>query len=96
MRTHRLHWDAEVGWIIDVHTTIAHHQIDRIAKWAIPHQVQRYTALPNGGKKDELGRAIDLLKKSKITQRLIDHDNDGVIIPFCSTEKSTTRSYFHG
>jgi len=82
--------------MIDVPTLMSASALQRVVEWAIPRQVQRYNALPLGDRKRELGKAIDLLKDGKISQRLIDHDGDGMLVPFASTEKATTRSYFHG
>ena len=96
MRNLRLHFDARVGWILDVPVTIGDHQIKRIAQWALPFQVQRLSELPIGEKKSQLARAIGLLKKGQITQRLFDHDRDGIIVPFASTEKVTTKEYYYG
>lgn len=92
----RLHWNAELGWLLDVPTTISAQQLWRVAKWALPRQVERYHALPPGDRKDELRRALDLLKAGKIRQQLVDHDGDGVLVPFTSTEKVTTKEYSYG
>ncbi|GEM_PF-6396286 len=92
----RLHWDAERGWVLDVPTVIAQAQLRRVAQWALPRQIERWRSLPPGDRKDELGRAIEQLKQMRITQRLIDHDHDGVMVPFASTQRATTREGIYG
>lgn len=72
MRNYRLHWDALNGWVVDVDVLLSGIQIDRLCEWAIPRQVIRYRSLPQGDKKEELGRAIELLKKRQVRQRLIE------------------------
>ncbi|HEV8642173.1 MAG TPA: hypothetical protein VGV13_13820 [Methylomirabilota bacterium] len=84
---YRLHWDAEHGWILDVPVTLQQDQLRRIARWALPRQIDRYRALPPGGRRVELNRAIGALTRGEIRQRLVDHDGDGVSIPFASTER---------
>ncbi|HEV8642073.1 MAG TPA: hypothetical protein VGV13_13315 [Methylomirabilota bacterium] len=86
-RGFRLHWDAEHGWLLDVPVTLGREQLRRIAAWALPKQIDRYRSLPPGDRKDDLGRAIERLGRSEIRQRLVDHDGDGVAIPFASTER---------
>lgn len=92
----RLHWDHARGWIIDVPTAVTSQQLVRIAQWALPRQIERWRSLPPGARKDELEGAIALLRQGRIAQRLIDHDGDGVSIPFAATEPTTTRRYVHG
>lgn len=92
----RLHWDSTNGWVLDVPTAITNEQLHRVARWAAPRQIERWRSLPPGDRKDELARAIELLKQGKIAQRLIDDDGDGIMIPFASTEPATTRRYIYG
>lgn len=92
-RNVRLHWDAVIGWIVDVPVTLSPQQLARIAQWALPKQRDRYCSLPPGVRRDELARAITLLERGEIRQRLIDHDGDGIIAPFASTVKATPTTY---
>jgi len=92
----RLYWNRELGWVIEVPTALTQEQLHRITRWALPKQVDRWRNLPPGNKKDELGHAIEHLKQGRILQRLIDHDGDGVFVPFASTERATTRRYLYG
>jgi hypothetical protein len=95
-RALRLHWDAETGWVLDVPVALTATQVARVAAWALPRQIARYRGLPPGDRKDQLGHAIELLRQGRVAQRLIDHDRDGIVIPFASTERVTTRRIFHG
>lgn len=85
----RLHWDAELGWLLDVPVALRADQLGRIAAWALPRQVDRYRALPPGDRKDELGRAIALLRQGTIRQRLL--ERDGYAVAFASTERAGSR-----
>jgi hypothetical protein len=91
----RLRWDAETGWLVDVPVTLTQSQLSRIIQWALPKQIDRYRALPLGDRKDQLGQAIQALRRGELQQRILEN-NDGVAVPFASTERQTTRSYFHG
>lgn len=92
----RLHWDAEMGWIIDVPFTLTLQAVQRICEYAIPKQQNRMLSLSPGDKKEELRVAIELLKRFHVTQRLIDHDGDGVVVPFASTDRTNNKRYFYG
>lgn len=93
----RLHWDATWGWILDVPVTLSHEQIVRVVTWALPHQIDRWRSLPHGEKREELGKALDRLKRGEIHQRLIDADRDGIMIPFAASERvHKERTYIHG
>ena len=85
MRNYRLHWDAELGWILDVDVLLSARQIDGVCHWAIPHQIKRWIALPLGAKKDELHRAIKLLEQRRVLQRLV-HDANGEASIFKATQ----------
>lgn len=76
----RLHWDANEGWILDVPFPLTRKMLEHVAKWAFKVQLDRWRALPHGDRRDELGRALHLLKEGKIKQRIIDDDNDGVFV----------------
>lgn len=96
MRNLRLYWDVETGWILDVPVALSKDQLDRVARWALPRQIDRYRGLPPGDRKEQLGFAIEALRRREVRQRLFDHDGDGVVIPFASTQRISTRSYHHG
>lgn len=73
----RLHWDSEIGWILDVPILLPDHVVSSSIKWAIPLQVDRYRSLPIGDKKDELKKAIKLLIQGKVQQRIVGYHGDG-------------------
>lgn len=77
----RLYWDGK-DWILEVPFPLSKRQLWAVANYAFKFQLDRYRALPHGDRKEELGRALDLLKNCKIKQKLIDHDNDGVFVCF--------------
>lgn len=69
---YRLHWDTDLGWLLDVDVTLTRQQLARVCNWAIKHQIQRWNSLPLGPKKDELALAIQQLKQYKIQQIIIE------------------------
>lgn len=71
MRAYRLHWDAKDGWLVDTDLPLPALQLEKLISWAIPKQVDRYRALPTGDKRRELERAIELLKKGAVRQRVL-------------------------
>jgi hypothetical protein len=77
MRTLRLHWAAESGWLLDVPVGVPQQVLLNAAKWAVPKQIDRWRALPAGSKKDELGRAIKLLQRGMVTQNIIGFHGNG-------------------
>ena len=90
MRGLRLHWDVALGWVIDTPVALSPSQLARVADWALPRQVDRYRALPPGDRKEQLGRAIDALKRGEVRCRVIDHDRDGIVTPFAATARSSS------
>lgn len=83
MKNYRLHWDAKEGWVVDTDIALSDFQLKKICDWATPRQVDRWRSLPPGEKKDELGKAIKLLQKGAIRQRVV-YDRDGVATAFKS------------
>lgn len=92
----RLHWDATQGWILDVPVALTEEQLHRVAKWAFEIQVQRWRSLMPGERKEEAARSLKALEQGKISQRLVDADNDGIITSFASTTRVKPTFYSFG
>jgi len=84
----RLHWDVESGWILDTQVLLTDRQLEGIVKWALPKQTDRWRGLPAGSKKDELEKALPLLAKGKVQQRLL--ERDGILTPFAATTRTSS------
>jgi hypothetical protein len=97
MKYARLWWDAAYGWVVDVpNTALQQHQIKAIVDWALPRQIDRLKGMPMGPKRDQFVLALEDLKQYKVNQHVQDHDNDGVISPFASTERTGTKVITYG
>ncbi len=73
----RLHWDTEVGWILDVPFLIPKQAVIETVNYALPKQIDRWRSLPMGSKKDELKIAIEKLQKYEVQQNLVGARGDG-------------------
>jgi len=85
MKHYRLHWDAVIGWIVDVDVALDACQLKKICDWAIPRQIDRWRSLPLGEKKTELEVAIKKLQAYKIQQRVV-QDQSGTTTLFKSDQ----------
>jgi hypothetical protein len=77
MNALRLHWDADRGWILDVPVALSAPALERAVAWCLPKQIDRWRSLPSGAKRDELGHAIELLRRGRVTQRIVGMRGDG-------------------
>lgn len=78
MNQPRLHWDAEVGWVLDVPKMLDAGTLHRLSTgWAFKMQHARWLSLPPGERKDELGRALVLLRDGKVQQRVVGSHGKG-------------------
>jgi len=94
MKSLRLHWDIRHGWLIDVPFGLSEAAIQRIAQWALPHQIQRLRSLPPGThRREQLRWALRQLEAGKIRQRLTPSEQ---AMPFASNQRMTNRRYFYG
>lgn len=74
----RLLWKKEQDrWHIETAVGLNEFQIQRIIQWALPRQIDRYSGLPSGDRKDDLGHAIELLKQGKVIQKIVGFRGDG-------------------
>lgn len=82
-KDYRLYWDKEIGWILEVPTTLSQAQLDGAASWALKRQIDRYRSLPPGERKEQCKQAIEDLQAGKIQQRPC--SLDGAV--YASTER---------
>lgn len=78
MQQPRLHWDAETGWVLDVPKALDKGTLHRLVTgWCFKQQHIRWLGMPPGDKKEELGRALVLLRDGKVQQRVVGMRGDG-------------------
>ena len=70
-RPYRLHWDREIGWILDVDMLLSDHAIQKVLDWALPKQIERFHGLAPGDRKDDLKAAIKVLEQARTRPDLI-------------------------
>jgi hypothetical protein len=92
----RLHYDAEIGVIIDTPISLSSNQVQRIAAWAVKMQKGRLSDQIDGPRKDELLRIVGILERASkgetnlIHQRL--KSNVGAdLIPFQASRPQEDR-----
>lgn len=90
----RLHWDAEHGWLLDVDTALPPPAIDKVVRWALPRQIDRWRGLMPGDRKEQLAAAIKLLEERKVRQ-VIRTDAQGQATAFQATERMNKGKSFH-
>ena len=85
MKGYRMAWEAARGeWLVFAPVALSAAQLDRIARWAEPYQLQRYRAALPGDTKDELRRSVEALKARRVA--CIVQNNEGTV--FASTERT--------
>lgn len=92
----RLHYDAEIGVIIDTPVSLTNGQIQRIALWAVKMQKGRLLELIDGPRKDELLRIIGILERASSGETQLIHQrlksNVGAdLIPFQASRPQEDR-----
>jgi hypothetical protein len=92
----RLHWDAEIGWVVDVPFCLPEATISRVVAISLPKQLDRLRSLPPGDRKAELARAIKLLQAGKVEQRLVDANGDGVYEMYKTFERTSRKVISYG
>lgn len=73
----RLHWDDKNGWILDVPWVLPDDFLRKVVSYSIPKQVDRWRSLPTGEKRDDLGLAIQSLKRLEIRQNVVGSQGNG-------------------
>lgn len=88
----RLHL-TDIGWVLDVPHALPAQTLARIAKWALPHQLDRLRSLPPGDRYDALSDACKLLQQGKIIQRVVGQRGNslGDIVGFQATKATSTK-----
>lgn len=73
MGTLRLHWDEELGWLLDVPMVLSDSALRYVVEThCVPKQVDRYNSLPAGtDKKEQLRAAIVKLKRLEVRQKVV-------------------------
>lgn len=84
-------WDG-LRWFANVQFTITRRMLQPVIDYCMKANLQRYRGLPPGDAKDDLGRAIEALRRGDVLQNVVP-DRDGYTRVFTSTERETARAY---
>lgn len=71
MKSVRVHWDEELGWVIDVPFALSKQQLQSAIDFSKRYQLDRIRCMPHGDRRERSQIALDKLTTTSIRQQII-------------------------